>query len=106
MRLHWAWAALIALALGAGAAWWTRPAGKTLAGADTASRPGQPRAARSHADGGPVLYRWIDAHGVVNITTAHPPPGRRFSIVRIDPNQNVVPLSHGDSASKAATKPR
>ena len=40
-----------------------------------------------------TLYRWIDARGVLNITTEHPPAGRSFTIVQIDPNRNIVPMS-------------
>ena len=105
MQLHWAWAALAALALGAGVAWWTQEPEKITAVSDATHRQSKAHPKRSHVDGAPVLYRWIDANGVVNITTDHPPPGRPFSIVHIDPNQNIVPMSHGDDAAKAATKP-
>ena len=106
MQLHWAWAALAALALGVGVAWWTQSADKAVASTGKKPQHDKPQGARSHADGAPMLYRWIDANGVVNITTEHPPPGRHFTIVHIDPNQNIVPMSRGDDAAKIATKPR
>jgi hypothetical protein len=39
----------------------------------------------------PVLYRWKDAAGVVQVTD-RPPPDRPYETVRIDPNTNRVPL--------------
>lgn len=56
-------------------------------------------------DSAPSLYRWVDSNGVVNITDK-PPVGRRYSIVHIDPNRNIVPMSgnaSNDSASSPAT---
>lgn len=100
MQLHWGWAALAALALGVGLAWWTQPAseGSHRHDSDTAQHP------RSHGEAGPTLYRWIDANGVVNITD-HPPRGRAYTIVRIDPNRNIVPMSGSVSSTRTATKP-
>src|SRR5689334_19198875 len=100
MQLHWGWAVVGALALGAGLIWWTQPADDSRASAEN---PDRHDGARSQADAGPTIYRWVDAHGVVNITTEHPPAGRKFTIVHINPNQNIVPLSvhDSDSASKA-----
>jgi len=102
MQLHWGWAALGALAIGAGLIWWMQPADDSLAHPDNPDKHGAGHHG-SQADAGPTLYRWVDAHGVVNITTEHPPAGRKFSIVHIDPNQNIVPMSDSDSASKAKT---
>ena len=39
----------------------------------------------------PLLYRWKDAAGVVQVTD-RPPPDRPYETVRIDPNTNRVPL--------------
>lgn len=105
MQLHWAWAVIAALALGTGLAWWTQPARKAPDGDVVLGRHDAVHPQHAHATSEPRLYRWIDANGVVNITTDHPPPGRHFSIVHIDPNQNIVPMSHGDNAAKVATKP-
>ena len=40
---------------------------------------------------GPTLYRWKDAHGVTQITD-QPPKGRKYTIVHIPLDRNVVPL--------------
>lgn len=96
--MHWFWAVVAALLLAAGAIWWMDR--------DT-DRPA-PHADRLHrgaaADRNPTLYRWIDAAGVVNITDK-PPKGHPYTIVRIDPNTNVVPMSGSDSTTKTTTKP-
>ena len=96
MQFHWGWAALAALALCVGLIWWTQPAvvARLLPAPAPAHRVHD--RAKPHSDAGPTLYRWVDANGVVNITTSLPPAGRRFTIVRIDPNQNVVPLEAGN----------
>ncbi len=88
---HWALAVLAALAIGAGLIWW-----------HDGVLPGLPshkpdnnaqRATREQAT--PTLYRWVDAHGVVNITD-RPPKSRRYTIVKIDPEQNIVPAGTAD----------
>jgi hypothetical protein len=40
----------------------------------------------------PVVYRWRDDAGVVQLTDK-PPSGRRYEEVRIDSQQNVVPTT-------------
>lgn len=102
MHLHWGWAALAALALGAGLAWWSQPASERDLRHDTHAA----RHARSDSDAGPVLYRWIDTRGVVNIAD-HPPIGHHYTVVRIDPNRNIIPMSGSQPAtnSKGATGP-
>lgn len=90
MQFHWGWAALAALVLCVGLIWWTQPA--VVARLLPAQAHRAHDRAKPRADAGPTLYRWTDSNGVVNITTTVPPAGRRFTIVRIDPNQNVVPL--------------
>ena len=93
MHLHWGWAALTALALGVGLAWWTQPAALHPSNTDDPHSHAATHHGHMQADVGPTLYRWIDARGVLNITTEHPPAGRTFTIVRIDPNRNIVPMS-------------
>ena len=100
MQLHWGWAALAALTLGVGLAWWSQPADEHAHRHESESA----QHARSHGEAGPALYRWIDANGVVNITD-HPPHGRPYTIVRIDPNQNIVPMPGSASSTSTATKP-
>lgn len=43
-------------------------------------------------DYAPVVYRWNDDEGVVQLTD-RPPPNRPFETVRIDPKQNIVPTT-------------
>ena len=57
---------------------------------------------REHEAGGPTLYRWVDAAGVVNITTDKPPTGTRYTIVRIDPDRNIVPMRAENPGSPAS----
>ncbi|HTA65251.1 MAG TPA: DUF4124 domain-containing protein [Xanthomonadaceae bacterium] len=98
MQLHWGWAVIGALALGAALAWWMQ---------DDEGSHGSAGHAPAHAldreAGGPTLYRWVDAGGVVNITTDRPPAGTRYNIVHIDPNQNIVPMHAESSGSPAST---
>ena len=101
MQLHWGWAVLAALVLGAGLAWWTQPGNEKT---HRNSSGLAPHDARSHDTAGPTLYRWVDANGVVNITD-HPPRGHHYTIVRIDPNRNIVPLSGNPSTAMTTTKP-
>jgi hypothetical protein len=103
MQLHWGWAVLGALALGAGLIWWTQPADDSRTRPDHPDRHDAGSDARSQADAGPTIYRWVDARGVVSFTTDHPPAGRKFTIVHINPNQNIVPMSDNASTSKATT---
>jgi hypothetical protein len=91
MQLHWGWAVLGALVLGGGLAWWMQSADESGIASVDAHRPDAGEHARSHDDVGPILYRWGDAGGVVNISDK-PPAGLRYTIVRIDPNRNIVPM--------------
>lgn len=102
MQLHWGWAVIAALALGTGLAWWTHPAHENEQ--DHHHDPAAAQHARSDSQAAPTLYRWTDAGGVLNITD-HPPVGHRYTIVRIDPNRNIVPMSGADPASKTNAKP-
>ncbi len=101
MQLHWGWAALAALALGVGLAWWTQPGHENVHRNPSGSAQHD---ARSHDVADPVLYRWIDANGVVNITN-HAPHGRQYTIVRIDPNRNIVPMGGSVATTRTASKP-
>lgn len=96
MQLHWGWAVLGALALGAGLVWWMQPADQSHLGSANAHGSDARPQAGSHEDAGPTLYRWVDAAGVVNITDK-PPAGRHYTIVRIDPNRNIVPMGQSGS---------
>jgi hypothetical protein len=79
---------LLALALIALAAWgWWRYYPQTLPESLRPQRPVAPPPAAS-----PTLYKWKDDQGLWNITD-HPPKGRAFEAVVVDPNTNVVPSS-------------
>jgi hypothetical protein len=91
MQLHWGWAVLGALVLAGALVWWTQDSGPSGTDRVDDHGPGPHRGA-AHADAGPTLYRWIDAHGVINVSTEKPPPGTRYTIVHINPNQNIVPM--------------
>lgn len=88
---HWALAVLAALAIGAGLIWWHDGALPGL----SSHKPGNDAHREIRQQATPTLYRWVNAHGVVNITD-HPPKNRRFTIVEIDPEQNIVPVGATD----------
>jgi hypothetical protein len=73
MRLTWA--IVVGLAIGIGIAWWfSRDTTEQAA----RKRERAERAAAANAeDARPVLYRWIDANGVVQLTD-RPPKGRNY----------------------------
>lgn len=92
MRLHWGWAVPGALLLGGALVWWNQPEHRDATSAAGSRLSESLRRATAHTESGPTLYRWVDAHGVVNVSTEKPPAGARFTIVHIDPDQNVVPM--------------
>jgi hypothetical protein len=98
MQLHWAWAVLGALVLGAAFVWWNQPADEARDGSADAHHAEGGRHAHDHDDAGPTLYRWVDAGGVVNISTDRPPAGRHYTIVHVNPNQNIVPMGVGNAS--------
>jgi hypothetical protein len=104
MQLHWGWAIVGALALGAGLIWWTEPTNDSRATADNPDRHGAGPGTRSKGDAEPTIYRWVDGRGVVNLTTDHPPEGRKFTIMHINPNQNIVPMSGNPSTTRTTTR--
>ena len=81
------WAILSGLAVGIAVAWWfAREAPETTA----AKRERAEQAAAANAeDARPVLYRWTDAAGVVQVTQDPPPDGRRFEKVDIQPREGI-----------------
>lgn len=73
--------ALLVLAAAAGYVWRYEPE----------RLPAEWRRDNPHSrDYAPVLYRWKDAAGVVQVTD-RPPPDRPYETVRIDPDTNRVP---------------
>ncbi|HEY2345206.1 MAG TPA: DUF4124 domain-containing protein [Xanthomonadaceae bacterium] len=104
MHLHWGWAVLGALALGGGLAWWTTRYDGGDSHARASSHPlAQDQAGRPDGAGPTVFYRWVDAGGSINVSSAKPPAGIRYTVVHIDPNQNIVPMGTGDSGSPVAS---
>ncbi len=93
MRL--AWAIVGGLLLGCAAAWWFfRDTPEQV----RAKRERAEQAAAAEArDARPVLYRWRDASGVLQIT-AQPPrgkdAGRKFERVDVQPREGIE--VHGD----------
>ena len=86
------WAIVGGLVAGIAVAWWL-----------SRDTPEESRAKREHAeqaqaanleDARPVLYRWTDAAGVVQVTQEPPPPGRRYEKVDIQPREGIE--VHGD----------
>ena len=89
MRLGWAIVA--GVLAGGGVAWWT----SREAPADIERK--QVRAAAARAadaeDARPVLYRWRDAQGRLQVTE-QPPKGRRYERVDREPRPGIE--VHGD----------
>lgn len=54
------------------------------------------KAAPANAQSKPV-YRWRDKHGQTHISDK-PPKGVRAERVRIDPNTNIVPMTHSGTS--------
>jgi hypothetical protein len=80
------------LALGGALGWWQlgHPGYETRA--EAAARASRAAAAAEAAR--PRLYRWRDAHGVLQLTDK-PPRGRKYTVVDVDSgaNVNVIPMS-------------
>ncbi len=78
---------MVAIALGAAAAWWSRPTADSAQGTPAASS-----AAHSLAEPvtPPRLYKWQDDNGVWNFTD-QPPTDRSYKEVRGTPNVTSVP---------------
>ena len=80
------------LALGAGLGWWKLGHPGYETGEQKAARAAAVQARAEAAR--PRLYRWRDAHGVLQLTD-RPPTGRKYTVVDIDAGAdvNVVPMS-------------
>jgi len=91
MQLHWGWAIPAALLLGGALVWWTQPS-QDERGEAPSRHPADADRKPAAGDAGPTLYRWVDAHGIVNISTDKPRAGIRYTVVHVNPDQNVVPM--------------
>jgi Flp pilus assembly protein TadB len=96
MRLGWAIVA--GLAVGTAAWWWTTREEREHA------RVERERQAAIEAEAArPVLYRWRDANGVLQITEK-PPKGRRYERVEREPSEGIE--VHGDRGADLPETPR
>ena len=89
MRL--AWAIIGGVALGGGLAWWLSR--DTPEQARAKHERAAHAAAANAEDARPVLYRWRDANGVLQITE-EPPKGRKYEKVDMEPKPGIE--VHGD----------
>ena len=85
MRLGWAIAA--GLAAGIALAWWLSR--ESPEDAEARRARAEQAAAANAEDARPVLYRWTDAAGVVQVTQEPPPKGRRYEKVDIQPRDGI-----------------
>lgn len=81
------WAIVAGLAAGIAVAWWLSREGPAAAG-DRDARA-EAAAAAAWEDARPVLYRWTDAAGVVQVTQDPPPRGTRYEKVDIQPRDGI-----------------
>lgn len=81
------WAVVAGLAAGIALAWWLSRDAPDVAEARRA-RAGQ-AAAEAYEDARPVLYRWTDAAGVLQVTQEPPPRGVRYEKVDIQPREGI-----------------
>ena len=90
-----AWAILAGLALGIGLAWWLS---RDSAEQARAKRQRAEQAAAANAeDARPVLYRWHDGNGVLQITDQPPrgkDAGRKYQRIDQQPREGIE--VHGD----------
>lgn len=88
MRL--ALAIVAGLALGGGLGWYLLE--RERKPGPVAATPTAPATSPAPAGPGPVLYRWRDANGVLQVSDK-PPAGVPYEEVTIRSDQNVVPMS-------------
>ena len=80
-------AIVLGLAAGVAIAWWaSREAPDARAAREDRAAAA---AAAQYEDARPVLYRWTDATGVVQITDTQPPPGQPFEKVDLQPRDGI-----------------
>ena len=86
-----AWAVVAGLAAGIAIAWWVSREPPRV---ERARRARAEQAAAAQArDAVPALYRWRDAHGVLQVTDA-PPKGVHFERIGVRPRDGIE--VHGD----------
>ncbi|MBB6598454.1 DUF4124 domain-containing protein [Luteimonas sp. MC1825] len=81
------WAVVAGIAAGIAVAWWFS---REPEATDDPRRARAEQAAAANAeDARPVLYRWTDDAGVVQVTQEPPPRGRHFEKVDIQPRDGI-----------------
>jgi len=103
MDIKFGWALAAGVAVGGAVAWWQlgHPGWQTMDEKVAAAEQAETAAKRERHAAEPVLYRWRDANGVLQITDK-PPKGRKYEKVRIREDQNIIPMS--ESASPRSTQ--
>ncbi|MEN1940068.1 DUF4124 domain-containing protein [Luteimonas sp. MJ246] len=86
------WAIVAGLGAGIALAWWLSREAPGVA--EARGERAQAAADASYEDARPVLYRWTDATGVVQVTQQPPPRGTRYEKVDIQPRPGIE--VHGD----------
>ncbi|HST44300.1 MAG TPA: DUF4124 domain-containing protein [Luteimonas sp.] len=85
--MHTGWAIAAGLAVGIGLAWWLS---RETPARDAERRQRAEQAAAANAeDARPVLYRWTDEAGTLQVTQQPPPRGRRFEKVDVRPRDGI-----------------
>ncbi len=80
------WAIVAGLLLGIGIAWWLGR--ESPREAELKQQRAQRAAVATAEDARPVLYRWHDANGVLQITDT-PPNGRKYEKVDLQPRAGI-----------------
>ena len=98
------WALVAGLVLGGAVGWWQlgHPGWETMDQKVANAEKAQQQAKTVE----PVLYRWHDADGVLQITDK-PPKGRKYEKVKIRDDQNIIPMSSlaSPSTNRAPKRP-
>ena len=81
------WAIVAGLVAGIAVAWWVSRDPPEVAEARRARA--DEAAAAAYEDARPVLYRWTDDAGVVQVTQDPPPSGRRYEKVDVQPREGI-----------------
>jgi len=89
--MRWGWALIGGIALGVALWWWT-----TRDEREHARIERERKAAAAAEAARPVLYRWRDADGVLQITE-QPPKGRKYERVEREPHEGIE--VHGDRSA-------
>jgi len=81
------WAIVAGIAAGIAIAWWfSREAPEA---AEAKRQRAEAAAAADYEDARPVLYRWTDDAGVLQVTQEPPPRGRRYEKVDVQPREGI-----------------